>query len=910
MRQFYFFKSKKNTEQKTANEKQTTNAQELGRSMVEILGVLAIIGVLAIGGITTYRYAMNKYRANDIINEVNLRATDIWNKYQEIPLPDNTDDETDFPEYPTITPAGFPIEVESHPDVAFKIYVDNVSPGVCKQVLNMPLIDVVKGIKFVQVNDAKFNGNDTSICENQNENTLIFTSFMNSEDSGELGDYCLDDADCSSNCGMASCDNNTLTCTDMCTRIGKICADKGYEWGCVDCATNDDCREGEVCSTDTYTCVTIPEKCAPNEFRALTGACISCDYPGEIKVDPSDTPYSITVGGITIQDDKTGQEMCNQCSSIRRYETGIIDGVETAYCSFACSRGISFMSANNGCVRCDATSSSNLDANSSVELPNDPQALAQCEACPNRMVFTYYNQKRCVVKECQENYFRNDTGSCRTCKHYGSGSAWPQAVDMYGAITVSANSGFADAQDPCASCTDLERYLLVNGSARYCFRKCTADNMFQDTAGTCYPCDTESSISVSGWSHLQELCLACEDENGNPNRVVKNGYCMLESLANGECPKGQFKGKDEQCYSCTETTRKVIVSEEESKCSANCEGYGTESQEGRYIVSGYCYPKCKNGYFQLLDGTCVACDKIVNSKYIGKITGLPDVTAYAPAEVRQVCNENCASFDYANGPNNWACTPKSCPSGYFRTIYDVCLLCNATESTYIYSPELVTKASKSDCEGGCGPSSANPRIHIPYNNLCARYNPGVTGVCNSNSISSAYPGYPSGDGKTFLDFSSGTCKPCSSTTSYITSEEECATCGNRRYSSSDKRCIYGLCEEGSTFLEKENGSNKCASCNDMRKVVQTQNTNDAGVLCTACNRRILTVGSSDKGDLVAYCAVQCNTDEWQDVNGNCYGNSDVVSAKEIGTDATSISLCNAAQRRVTEDENGRLYCEE
>ena len=71
MRQFYFFKSKKNTEQKTANEKQTTNAQELGRSMVEILGVLAIIGVLAIGGITTYRYAMNKYRANDIINEVN-----------------------------------------------------------------------------------------------------------------------------------------------------------------------------------------------------------------------------------------------------------------------------------------------------------------------------------------------------------------------------------------------------------------------------------------------------------------------------------------------------------------------------------------------------------------------------------------------------------------------------------------------------------------------------------------------------------------------------------------------------------------------------------------------------------------------------------------------------------------------
>ena len=108
-------------------------------------------------------------------------------------MPDNTDDETDFPEYPTITPAGFPIEVESHPDVAFKIYVDNVSPDVCKQVLNMPLIDVVKGIKFVQVNDAKFNGNDTSICENQNENTLIFTSFGDKStiEGAEFGLSCI-----------------------------------------------------------------------------------------------------------------------------------------------------------------------------------------------------------------------------------------------------------------------------------------------------------------------------------------------------------------------------------------------------------------------------------------------------------------------------------------------------------------------------------------------------------------------------------------------------------------------------------------------------------------------------------------------------------------------------------------------
>ena len=43
---------------------------ESGRSMVEMLGTLAIIGVLSIGGIVGYNYAINKYRANETINEI------------------------------------------------------------------------------------------------------------------------------------------------------------------------------------------------------------------------------------------------------------------------------------------------------------------------------------------------------------------------------------------------------------------------------------------------------------------------------------------------------------------------------------------------------------------------------------------------------------------------------------------------------------------------------------------------------------------------------------------------------------------------------------------------------------------------------------------------------------------------
>ena len=44
------------------------NVNESGRSMVEMLGVLAIIGVLSIGGIAGYTLAMNRYRANEVLD--------------------------------------------------------------------------------------------------------------------------------------------------------------------------------------------------------------------------------------------------------------------------------------------------------------------------------------------------------------------------------------------------------------------------------------------------------------------------------------------------------------------------------------------------------------------------------------------------------------------------------------------------------------------------------------------------------------------------------------------------------------------------------------------------------------------------------------------------------------------------
>ena len=60
------------TESQQNEQTDATNPQEHGRSMTEMLGILAVIGVLSIGGIQGYTYAMNKYHANEVVNELNL----------------------------------------------------------------------------------------------------------------------------------------------------------------------------------------------------------------------------------------------------------------------------------------------------------------------------------------------------------------------------------------------------------------------------------------------------------------------------------------------------------------------------------------------------------------------------------------------------------------------------------------------------------------------------------------------------------------------------------------------------------------------------------------------------------------------------------------------------------------------
>ena len=56
---------------------------ESGRSMIEMLGVLAIIGVLSVGGIAGYSKAMNKFKTNQVADQVSMLIANIKTMYAQ-----------------------------------------------------------------------------------------------------------------------------------------------------------------------------------------------------------------------------------------------------------------------------------------------------------------------------------------------------------------------------------------------------------------------------------------------------------------------------------------------------------------------------------------------------------------------------------------------------------------------------------------------------------------------------------------------------------------------------------------------------------------------------------------------------------------------------------------------------------
>ena len=247
-----------------------TLQNETGRSMVEMLGVLAIIGVLSIGGIQGYTYAMNKYRANNVLNEMNIASLHLAttllssrNAQKMIALGEPYDSGTLTHEaYPFDYGCGnYDSEERSchQEETGFWAKISDVPEKVCQQILS-------EAKQLPNIVEQRLNGvavEDGAGCEENNEIMLLF----NADGSGELAKNCGNGVgeEPEEPTPTVSCPENTsedgqgglaTTLTD--TATGKVLncycieVDTKYTNGTCEtlpasCTSNADCNRGDYC---------------------------------------------------------------------------------------------------------------------------------------------------------------------------------------------------------------------------------------------------------------------------------------------------------------------------------------------------------------------------------------------------------------------------------------------------------------------------------------------------------------------------------------------------------------------------------------------------------------------------------------------------------------------------------------
>ena len=223
---------------------------QAGRSMIEMLGVLAIIGVLTIGGLMGYRYAMNKHKANLILNDVSLAMADLTVQ--------DPDGGAIARQAVAFNPdSGLAMESERTEDGNNIVYVNGVAKAVCQILIQIKPTDAYENIYDGDLNAL------TSCNDNQ---TMAFGS----KDSGEppVTPECQNDSNCAADeiCQNGHCVVKPIP-TDPCENVECFNGGKcdGGSCDCVNgytgtnCEIEPDCNGSKPCTSpkqcENYICV-------------------------------------------------------------------------------------------------------------------------------------------------------------------------------------------------------------------------------------------------------------------------------------------------------------------------------------------------------------------------------------------------------------------------------------------------------------------------------------------------------------------------------------------------------------------------------------------------------------------------------------------------------------------------------
>ena len=250
---------------------QRIKKNEVGRSMVEILGVLAVIGILSIGGIQGYKYAMDKWRANTTLQDVNVRMIDVVRQVLQgqmnIHIPSD---------WANRGRAGYLIELFQDVELEPFIMVKQVEPNVCKIMIEtaMNTSDIFVGlINSEDIDGDWYLGDNKNICDNGNKDMLFALNedlFEQIGNDNTNDNKCESKVDCSANkpyCEKGTC----VQCLqdEHCPQKLPYCDDKTHMCQKA-CSTNKDCDKNQFCAdSGESNQVASPFMCKNLNFREI-----------------------------------------------------------------------------------------------------------------------------------------------------------------------------------------------------------------------------------------------------------------------------------------------------------------------------------------------------------------------------------------------------------------------------------------------------------------------------------------------------------------------------------------------------------------------------------------------------------------------------------------------------------------
>lgn len=570
---------------------------ELGRSMVEMLGTLAIIGVLSIGGIIGYGYAIDKNRANETINELQIRALDL-SRQMINGATTLTMDEMGYK-----TSVGYPISARISPnfDNFFEIFLDDVPSGVCKQLMksrwSVPYSIFVNTTEYKADEDICGEAETVRLAYEFQED-LMAGNMVPEEEKHEIK-RCNTSGDCKcGDCVDGLCESY-CPAGSKCVKSyddarGLMCCQSEYVVGDLCCASIN--AQGECCNSDDLCCP--PDK----PLQDKDGFCYSCDEPLNVNVYGVDGNCAVCekrylaggydtkswcslcgVKGTSVEDKPLSHYLYSSCYSCE-YDKKIEQiGIRAAYfcdnvcpnrnahgtdCYPACN-GDTPLSAHNGCFSCTDTTQSYYA---------DVQSDTCSNLCSNRKEQNGY----CVIiDECPaERPLMGADGKCYACDDGTNGN-----INVWG------------VEENCSRCP--KRFLAgtIEDQKRSICSLCGVEgSSFEESPliynlGGCYSCDYYLPLQQYGQKEEYRCEKVC------PDRLYYNTQCY--QACSGDTPLRNGKG----CFACDNTTESFPMYLQSGDCSTLCSD--REEKNGYCIVSQTCPT---NKPLQDVNGFCYACD--------------------------------------------------------------------------------------------------------------------------------------------------------------------------------------------------------------------------------------------------------------------------------------------------------------